>query len=80
MSRLGNFERYVAKRPWPFIGVILAVTLVMAYFTTLISFESGEDSFAPDTEEGKANIKVRNVYGSPANTVGPGDVGVVSMR
>ena len=69
MSYLGRYEGAIAKRPWPFIAVILVITIAMIFFSTRVSFSAGEDSFSPSTEEGEANTRVREQYGTQANPV-----------
>jgi len=64
MELLGKYGKAISKAPWAFIAGILAITLILGYFSG--NFHSGneEDAFTPDDEVSQANVEVREEFGS----------------
>lgn len=63
MKLLGSYGKAIGKAPWMFIGIILAITLVMGYFSGDFNSSSEEDAFTPDDEVSRANQRVREEFG-----------------
>lgn len=64
MKILENYGKAIGKAPWLFIIGILLVTFIMGYYSTQFSQSSSEDSFSPDDEVSRANIRVQDEYGT----------------
>ena len=64
MNLLSAYGKAISSHPWVAIGVIVIITGFFGYFTTQYEFGSDEDSFAPEDEVSRANIEVREEFGS----------------
>lgn len=64
MNLLKGYGKAITRFPWVFIGIILAITLGMGYFSQNFEQASEEDAFTPDDEVSRANREVQDEFGS----------------
>lgn len=69
MKALETYGIAITKAPWVFIVGIIAITLVMGYFSQNFQQQTDEGSFAPDDEISLANQRVQDEYGSQTGQI-----------
>jgi len=63
MNLIGTYGKKVSKFPKLFIIVLVIITIILSFFASQMSMESGEDDFQPDTEIAEANNMINEEYG-----------------
>jgi predicted RND superfamily exporter protein len=58
-----SLSRIVAKRPFAVFAAVVAVTMVLGYFSSEAVITDGNDGFAPDAPELLADQEIRELFG-----------------
>lgn len=69
MNLIGRYGAKVTKWPKLFIIVLVISTIILSFFASQMSMESGEDDFQPDTEIAEANNMINEEYGEEQNRI-----------
>ncbi|MFW6196938.1 MAG: hypothetical protein ACOC5D_06365, partial [Thermoplasmatota archaeon] len=69
MNLIGKYGKVVSKWPKLFIVVLVIITIILSFFASQMSMESGEDDFQPDTEIAEANNMINEKYGEEQNRI-----------
>ncbi|MFW6376143.1 MAG: efflux RND transporter permease subunit, partial [Thermoplasmatota archaeon] len=69
MNLIGKYGKVVSKWPKLFIVFLVIITIILSFFASQMSMESGEDDFQPDTEIAEANNMINEKYGEEQNRI-----------
>lgn len=66
---LDTLGRFIEKRPWFVVIIIVMITIGFSLFIPTLTFKTNFEDFAPDSEEVQANRRVSNDFGMSAQTL-----------